>query len=126
MFWQKETKLEKPSIKHFAHKTHQSVEEVRYEAEFEVPESFGEIGAILVENEHHREMFVKEIVLDGFILGPVRFACESWLHSKHENPDKRIFFPNKVSSITTSTISTLSYNYYISILGFFLPVIFIR
>ncbi|KAK7341600.1 hypothetical protein VNO80_24536 [Phaseolus coccineus] len=89
------TKLEKKTLEHYAHRTHQSAEEVRYEAEFEVPESFGEIGALLVENEHHREMFVREIVLDGFELGPVRFACESWLHSKHDNPEKRVFFPNK-------------------------------
>ncbi|CAJ1933281.1 unnamed protein product [Sphenostylis stenocarpa] len=89
------TKLEKKTIKHYAHRTHQSSQEVEYEAEFEVPESFGEVGAIFVENEHHRETFIKEIVLDGFILGPVKFSCNSWIHSKYDNPVNRVFFPNK-------------------------------
>lgn len=99
-----ETKLEKETIKDYAHKTHQSTQEVKYEAEFEVPESFGEVGAVLVENEHHKEMFVKDIVLEGFILGPVTFSCNSWVHSKHDNPVKRVFFSNKVSSSFTSFV----------------------
>jgi len=94
----KETKLEKKPIQDFAHRTHRSPKEVRYLAEFDVPVDFGEIGAILVENEHRREMFIKEIILDGFELGPVRFTCESWLHPKKDNPVKRVFFPDKVSS----------------------------
>nr|KYP68245.1 hypothetical protein KK1_021865 [Cajanus cajan] len=89
------TKLEKQSIKDYAQKTHQSTQEVKYVAEFEVPQSFGEIGAILVENEHHKEMFIKDIVLDGFLLGPVTFSCDSWVHSKFDNPVKRVFFSNK-------------------------------
>lgn len=76
--------------------THRSIEEIKYEGEFEVPGSFGEIGAILVENEHHREMFMRGIVVDGFLTGPVNFTCESWVHSKYDNPDKRVFFSNKV------------------------------
>ena len=78
------------------HKNEQEGQEVKYEAEFEVPKSFGEIGAILLENEHHKELFLKEVVLDGFITGPLRFSCNSWLHSKFNNPVKRIFFHNKV------------------------------
>ncbi|TKY67437.1 Linoleate 13S-lipoxygenase 2-1 [Spatholobus suberectus] len=89
------TKLEKETIKGYAHKANQSAEKVTYEAEFEVPESFGEIGAIFVENEHHREMFIKDVVLDGFILGPVNISCNSWVHSKYDNPVKRVFYPNK-------------------------------
>ncbi|XP_027910027.1 linoleate 13S-lipoxygenase 2-1, chloroplastic-like [Vigna unguiculata] len=89
------TKLEKKPIQDFAHRTHRSPKEVRYLAEFDVPVDFGEIGAILVENEHRREMFIKEIILDGFELGPVRFTCESWLHPKKDNPVKRVFFPDK-------------------------------
>lgn len=98
---QKETKLEKERIKGYVHQTHRSVEEIKYEAEFEVPQSFGDIGAVLVENEHRREMFIKNIVLDGFLTGPVNFSCESWVHSKHDNPDdKRVIFSNKVSSLS--------------------------
>ncbi|XP_027354800.1 linoleate 13S-lipoxygenase 2-1, chloroplastic-like isoform X2 [Abrus precatorius] len=89
------TSLDPKTIKNHVHKTHQSPREVKYEAEFEVPENFGEIGAILVENEHHREMFIKDVVLDGFLTGPVNFACESWVHSKYDNPVKRVFFSNK-------------------------------
>ncbi|KVH90898.1 Lipase/lipooxygenase, PLAT/LH2 [Cynara cardunculus var. scolymus] len=64
-----------------------------YKCEFEVPEEFGEIGALLIENEHHRERYIKNIVLDD---GNVVFSCESWIHSKHDDPNKRIFFTDKV------------------------------
>lgn len=70
---------------------------MQYESEFEVPSGFGEIGAILVENEHHKEMYLKDIVLDGLPNGPVNVTCNSWLHSKHDNKQKRVFFTNKVS-----------------------------
>ncbi|KHN21876.1 Linoleate 13S-lipoxygenase 2-1, chloroplastic [Glycine soja] len=89
------TKLEKETIKDYAHSKHRSAQEVKYEGEFEVPDNFGEVGAIFVTNEHHREMFIKDIVLDGFLLGPVKFTCESWVHSKYDNPAKRVFFSNK-------------------------------
>ncbi|KAK7262558.1 hypothetical protein RJT34_30132 [Clitoria ternatea] len=87
--------LEKEKLKDFAHRTQHSSQEVKYLAEFEVPPDFGEVGAIFVENEHHSEMFIKDIVLDGFLTGPVTFTCESWVHSKFVNPVKRVFFPNK-------------------------------
>ncbi|CAK8575844.1 unnamed protein product [Lathyrus sativus] len=89
------TKLEKKRIKGYVRLTNRSTREVKYEAEFEVPGSFGEIGAILVENEHRKEIFMREIVLDGFLTGPVKFSCESWVHSKFDNPTKRVFFSNK-------------------------------
>lgn len=76
--------------------THRSAQEIKYEADFDVPADFGEIGAVLVENEHKRESFMKEIVLDGFLTGPIKFACDSWVHSKFDNPDLRVFFSNKV------------------------------
>ncbi|KAL5081032.1 hypothetical protein RYX36_009453, partial [Vicia faba] len=89
------TKLEKERIKGYVHLTHRSVKEIKYEADFEVPANFGEIGAVLVENEHKRESFMKEIVLDGFLTGPIKFSCDSWVHSKFDNPDLRVFFSNK-------------------------------
>lgn len=70
---------------------------MQYESEFEVPSGFGEIGAILVENEHHKEMYLNDIVLDGPRNGPVNITCGSWVQSKHVNKQKRIFFTNKVS-----------------------------
>ncbi|XP_061361394.1 linoleate 13S-lipoxygenase 2-1, chloroplastic-like [Gastrolobium bilobum] len=89
------TGLEKETIKGYVHKAQQSSEEVKYEAEIEVPDSFGEIGAIFVENEHHKEMFIRNVVLEGFLTGPVTFSCNSWVHSKFDNPVKRVFFSNK-------------------------------
>ncbi|KAI3688229.1 hypothetical protein L1987_81940 [Smallanthus sonchifolius] len=64
----------------------------KYKCEFKVPYDFGDIGALLIENEHHKETYIKNIVLDN---GNVIFSCESWVHSKHENTDKRIFFTDK-------------------------------
>ncbi|KAI6669504.1 hypothetical protein NL676_004389 [Syzygium grande] len=89
------TGQEKGTIKGYAHKMSQKEEEVTYECKFEVKEEFGEVGAILVENEHHKEMYLKDIVLDGFVDGPLSIACNSWVHSKHDDPQKRVFFTNK-------------------------------
>ncbi|XP_048140590.1 linoleate 13S-lipoxygenase 2-1, chloroplastic-like isoform X3 [Rhodamnia argentea] len=89
------TGQEKGTIKGYAHKKSQSTEEATYEHEFEVGEEFGEVGAILVENEHHKEMYLKDIVLEGFVGGPVNITCNSWVHSKFDNPQKRVFFTNK-------------------------------
>ncbi|KAJ0671352.1 putative linoleate 13S-lipoxygenase [Helianthus annuus] len=65
-----------------------------YKCNFDVPEDFGEIGAVLVENEYSKKMFFKNIVLNN----GVTFTCESWVHSKNDNPDKRIFFADKVDT----------------------------
>ncbi|KAL6888337.1 hypothetical protein ACP4OV_009363 [Aristida adscensionis] len=85
---------ERPRVTGFAHRT---LMEGRYEAEFQVPASFGPVGAVLVENEHHREMFIREIklVTGGDDSTAVTFDCNSWVHSKFDNPDKRIFFTVK-------------------------------
>ena len=64
-----------------------------YKCNFDIPEDFGEIGAVLVENEYSKKMFFKTIVLSN----NVTFTCESWVASKFDNPDKRIFFTDKVS-----------------------------
>ncbi|OAY44750.1 linoleate 13S-lipoxygenase 2-1, chloroplastic [Manihot esculenta] len=91
------TGLEKDTIKAFAHihlGSHKPGE-VKLEANFNVPSGFGEVGAILIENEHHKEVFIESIVLEGFPQGPVTVSCNSWAHSKYDNPNKRIFFTNK-------------------------------
>lgn len=92
---EKETGLEKEAIKGFVHRTGQENQEVKYEAVVEVGSEFGEIGALLVENEHHKEIFLKDVLLEGLAAGPLRFSCNSWVHSKHQSPVKRAFFPNK-------------------------------
>ncbi|PHT59204.1 Linoleate 13S-lipoxygenase 2-1, chloroplastic [Capsicum baccatum] len=90
------TGTEKPNIKAFAHRGKDVDGDTHYEADFSnIPEDFGEVGAILIENEHHKEMYVKNIVIDGFPHGKVNITCNSWVHSKFDNPDKRVFFTNK-------------------------------
>ncbi|GLU19406.1 hypothetical protein SLE2022_356600 [Rubroshorea leprosula] len=89
------TGLEKSTIEAFAHRVGKENGDVKYEADFEVPLDFGKVGAVFVENEHHKEMFLDDIVIDGFPQGPVTISCGSWVHSKHDNPQKRAFFANK-------------------------------
>ncbi|KAE9616565.1 hypothetical protein Lal_00034877 [Lupinus albus] len=89
------TKREKDTVKGFAHRTFQLVDKAKYAAEFDVPHSFGEIGAIFVENEHHKEMFIIDVLFEGFPTGPFHISCNSWVHSKFDNPAKRVFFSNK-------------------------------
>lgn len=76
-----------------------SDKEVSYQADIKVPEGFGEIGAVLIENEHHLEMYVKTIILTGLPTGSIDVNCNTWVHSKFDNPEKRVFFPNKVRAL---------------------------
>lgn len=96
-----ETGLEKDTVKSYAHIRLgiRKPGEVKLEAKFKVPDGFGEIGAILLENEHRKEIFIGSIELEGFPNGPVTVSCNSWVHSKRDNPKKRIFFTNKVLDI---------------------------
>ncbi|KAH0998013.1 hypothetical protein GBA52_021877 [Prunus armeniaca] len=89
------TGLEKVKVAGFAHRSRRKEGEIMYETDFKVPVHFGEVGAVLVENEHHKEMFLKDIVLDGLPYGSVHLSCNSWVHSKYDNPEKRVFFTNK-------------------------------
>ncbi|MCD7466628.1 hypothetical protein HAX54_003475 [Datura stramonium] len=113
------TGIEKPSIKTFAHRGRDVDGDTHYEADFVIPEDFGDVGAILVENEHHKEMFVKNIVIDGFPNGKVDITCNSWVHSKFDNPDKRIFFTNKsyLPSQTPSGVKRLREEELVTIRG---------
>jgi lipoxygenase len=69
-----------------------------YEAKISVPASFGPVGAVLVENEHHREMFLKDIKLitGGDESTATTFHIDSWVHSKFDNPEPRVFFSVRV------------------------------
>ncbi|MBA0679650.1 hypothetical protein Goari_011407 [Gossypium aridum] len=89
------TGLEKERVEAFAHRVGHKGEDIEYEAEFQVGREFGEIGAVCVENEHHEEMYVDEILIHGFPKGPVKVKCASWVHSKYEDPHNRVFFTNK-------------------------------
>ncbi|MCD7466631.1 hypothetical protein HAX54_003478 [Datura stramonium] len=113
------TGIEKPNIKTFAHRGRDVDGDTHYEADFVIPEDFGDVGAILVENEHHKEMYVKNIVIDGFPNGKIDIACNSWVHSKFDNPDKRIFFTNKsyLPSQTPSGVKRLREEELVTIRG---------
>ena len=74
-----------------------------YKFALDVPMDFVEIGALLVENELHRERYIKKIVLDLDYGDLMTFNCESWVHSKHDDPNKRIFFSDKVVSLLILT-----------------------
>nr|XP_016437616.1 PREDICTED: linoleate 13S-lipoxygenase 2-1, chloroplastic-like [Nicotiana tabacum] len=54
-------------------------------------------------------MYVKNIVIDGFPHGIVNITCDSWVHSKFDDPEERIFFTNKsyLPSQTPSAIKRL-------------------
>ncbi|XP_021772005.1 linoleate 13S-lipoxygenase 2-1, chloroplastic-like [Chenopodium quinoa] len=92
---QSKSGLEKTTIKGYAHRTKTEKGLVKYESDLVVPPEFGEVGAVLVENEHHTEMHLIDIVLDGLPFGSVQFNCNTWVHAKFDNPEKRVFFTNK-------------------------------
>jgi lipoxygenase len=56
------------------------------------------VGAVLVENEHHREMFIKDIKLitGGDESSATTFDVGSWVHSKFDEPESRVFFTLRV------------------------------
>ncbi|KAJ0876564.1 putative linoleate 13S-lipoxygenase [Helianthus annuus] len=101
------TGLLKDTIKDYAHRTGKKADDVTYLAEFEVPEDFGTIGAIKIENEHHKEVFVESVVIEGSAIGPITVQCESWVQSKFNNPEGRVFFVDKVACLPSETPSGL-------------------
>ncbi|XP_045814572.1 linoleate 13S-lipoxygenase 2-1, chloroplastic-like isoform X6 [Trifolium pratense] len=113
------TNSEIETIKGKAHETEKNENEVQYEATFELPTNFGNVGAVLVENEHSKEIFLKNIVLDGFPDGPVHLSCKSWIQPKHDTPTKRVFFTNKMylPSQTPSGLRKLRENELIELRG---------
>ena len=94
------TVLEKKRIKALAHRMGHEGEDIKYEAKFEIPKEYGEVGAVFVENEHHREMYINEIIIDGFLNGSIKVKCDSWVHSNYEDPQKRVFLANKVQTLS--------------------------
>ncbi|KAK7333912.1 hypothetical protein VNO80_30693 [Phaseolus coccineus] len=90
------TNSEKKTTESNVHKTGTKEDEVQYEIRFELAASFGNVGAVLVQNEDCNEVFLKTIVLDGFSNGPLHFTCDSWIQPKSDSPQKRVFFANKL------------------------------
>lgn len=98
--------MEKGTIKTYAEKVEREDNEViMYETKLVIPEDFGGIGAVLVVNEHNKEMFVKDIVIHGIPTQPhLHFACNSWIQSN----DNRVFFTTKVKLNTLFFFPMLS------------------
>ncbi|CAA0833443.1 Lipoxygenase 2- chloroplastic [Striga hermonthica] len=88
---------EKLTIGSHASKIGNDDNETYYESTFEIPEDFGEIGAVIMENEQRNEIFVKDIlILQDLSGGPVHVTCNSWVQpTDDKNPEKRVFFINK-------------------------------
>ncbi|KAF9597212.1 hypothetical protein IFM89_016353 [Coptis chinensis] len=82
-------------VKGYARQIRQDISEAKYECNFQVPVSFGGVGAVTVNNGHRQEVYLNNIVLSGLPQGPVTIACESWLSSKYDNSNARVFFTNK-------------------------------
>ncbi|KAF5181685.1 Lipoxygenase 2 protein, partial [Thalictrum thalictroides] len=96
-------------VQGFARKISIKRREVKYECDFKLPTGFGEVGAILVKNENNKEMFFNNIVLTSSGKPTVTLTCNSWVHSKDDNPHMRIFFTDKsyLPSQTPSGIKKL-------------------
>ncbi|XP_042514343.1 linoleate 13S-lipoxygenase 2-1, chloroplastic-like isoform X2 [Macadamia integrifolia] len=93
---QLDPRLEKDTIKGHARWVNQNEGNAKYESKLEVPATFGDVGAVLVVNEHPTELFIRTIVLNGSPTGPLTITCNSWVCPKSDNPQKRIFFTNKL------------------------------
>ncbi|XP_050210798.1 linoleate 13S-lipoxygenase 2-1, chloroplastic-like [Mercurialis annua] len=89
------TGKEKETIKGIIKGTVNSSDEVTLETNFKVPKEFGVVGAVLVANEHHEEVFLHDIVLQGIPNWHLKISCESWVYPTDIVPTKRIFFTNK-------------------------------
>jgi hypothetical protein len=98
---------ERERVKGFVHIT---LKEGTYEGKMSVPASFGPVGAVLVENQHHEEMFIKDIKLitGGDESTAVTFDVGSWVHSKFDNPEPRVFFTIRVTELGTCSYNMLS------------------
>ncbi|RDX97652.1 Linoleate 13S-lipoxygenase 2-1, chloroplastic, partial [Mucuna pruriens] len=97
------TNSEKKTRKSHVQKAESKEDEVQYEATFELPVAFGNVGAVLVENEDHSEVFLKSIVLHGFPNGPLHFTCDSWIQPKSVSPEKRVFFSSNKLYLPSQT-----------------------
>ncbi|KAF8117909.1 hypothetical protein N665_0008s0247 [Sinapis alba] len=88
------TLMEKKPVEDYAQRVWFETPDEKYECVFDMPEDFGTVGAIRIQNQHHREIFIKDMELE-LPSGTVTFACHSWISPKSVDPTKRIFFSNK-------------------------------
>nr|UDP26497.1 lipoxygenase 4 [Tulipa gesneriana] len=72
-----------------------AVAESRFEVDFQWDEDFGIPGAIIVNNYHPTEFFLKTITLEDVPgKGRVVFLCNSWVYPEATYKHNRIFFTN--------------------------------
>ncbi|RDX80322.1 Linoleate 13S-lipoxygenase 2-1, chloroplastic, partial [Mucuna pruriens] len=89
------TNSEKKTTKNSVQFVEKKEDVVWYETQFELSKGFGNVGAVIIENEQHQELFLKNIVLYGFPGGPLHFTCNSWIQPNHDAAMKRVFFTHK-------------------------------
>ncbi|XP_057842728.1 linoleate 13S-lipoxygenase 3-1, chloroplastic [Cryptomeria japonica] len=83
------------ALKGWLHKSAVRAATVDYTANFTISSDFGLPGAIIVTNRHNKEFFLEKIVIKGLINGPVFFSCKSWVQSKKDGVENRVFFSDK-------------------------------
>ncbi|KAG9447095.1 hypothetical protein H6P81_013223 [Aristolochia fimbriata] len=67
----------------------------RYRVEFQVEREFGTPGALLINNQHKREFFLKSVKLQISRDQFVHFDCHSWVYPSSKTKSSRLFFSNK-------------------------------
>ncbi|CAH8386501.1 unnamed protein product [Eruca vesicaria subsp. sativa] len=85
---------EKDPVKAYARSVLFDGPDDQYKCEFDMPEDFGEVGAIRILNQNLKEIFLKDIKLE-LPDSSVTFTCNSWVAPMSVDPTKRIFFSNK-------------------------------
>lgn len=68
---------------------------VRYFADFTLPKNFGKPGAILITNNHRKEFYLVEIVLENLDENSIVFPAHSWIQPSSISRESRIFFANQ-------------------------------
>lgn len=70
--------------------------ETSFSVTFEWEESMGVPGALLIQNNHHSQFYLKTVTLDNVPgHGTIRFVCNSWVYPAHRYNYNRVFFVNK-------------------------------
>ncbi|XP_038902235.1 lipoxygenase 2, chloroplastic-like [Benincasa hispida] len=69
----------------------------KYVAEIEVPEGFGDIGAVIVELDYEaNERFIDTVsITDSQTKNSITFSCKSWVQPQRVLDQRRIFFSTK-------------------------------
>ncbi|OMO99199.1 Lipoxygenase [Corchorus olitorius] len=73
--------------------------EIEFDVEFKWNEDFGTPGAILVQNPHSSEFYLKSVELKNVPghQGPIKFTCDSWVYNwENYNKTDRVFFADKI------------------------------